>query len=189
MNYKYVKDDFLVDKKLYHYSALNGLEFIEAWRSSRQKYIISDFGSLADLSSVVKVIKSNKTIKPIDTVLAQTILNYIDRPNAINQDIEMVCEWLKIFENKLFLPDNPENWRHARLKDQDIALTRYLLLGCVFEMTYSNTSALPFLNGLLKLLDLILSHFSCPAGVDEYCISWLIRKEAEHVDQLFEVVS
>ena len=177
--YPYASGNLLDDRNTYFYSAYGGIRFLHAWASDRD----DSFTTPALPPPAEKATEVPAAGSRIETaILFECLLNAMANdatPNALT--IEWLSKLVKKFEvTKRIHHAYDENFKAInRENHRDLAL--YLRLAEVFEKAFSITSALPYLNALLKTLDTMCALRDDMSEHQRARLSGLIERERIHV--------
>lgn len=182
--YPYATGDLLDQPNRYSYIQFGSGDFLKAWRDQRAGV----FDGLPEARSAPSG-KISDGINPGSSVETAPLLDHIYakvETNALS-DPE-VGYWLdalvKKFEVTKHIHRAYDGFFKAADKTDYKNLTLYVRLSEVFELAYSKSSDLRFLNVLLKSIDTLCNQASC---LDEDCrsrLGSLIVREKIHVRNL-----
>jgi methionyl-tRNA formyltransferase len=173
--YPYALGDLLESRNTYFYTPFLGKPFLQAWETQR-------VGILSAKGTPEPGPPSVSARKPTDGLL-DTLHEAISRdPGAGSWPA--LDRLLQRFEvTKRIHGEYNDHWRPCDPADYAF-LPRYLRFAEVLELAYEATSALPYLNGLLKCLDTLSALHATLQPDAKGRLDDLIAKEREHVQKL-----
>lgn len=172
--YGYAQGDLLEQPAVYSFSRFGGTAFLDAWRAQRL--------ALLDLRGVPTPSVASADA-PTDLLLQQLLDDLPLEPRAPGA-LQVLARLLQRFEvtkrlhaayNERWRPVDPAAYRTPE---------RYLRFAEALELAYARSSALPWLNGLLKAMD-TLSSLAPQFDADQVArLQRLVRREAAFIEGL-----
>lgn len=181
--YPYAFGDVLENPNTYHYSPYQGHEFLSAWREQRINAQL-DLDARIGLASEVGADAGSATDRMLDTVCRDVARGDVAAEgeavlNSLVQRFE-VTKRLHGEYNAKFRPVDPTDYQ---------SLERYVRFAETLDMAYTLTHRLPYLNALLKCLDILTALSGRLDITQSKRVRQLIDREREHVQRLAEELS
>jgi len=172
LRYPYASGELLEERNTYFYSRYHGSAFLAAWRQQRDAAAGSpNLGSSAPSDD-----------SPTAVLLESLWLSLQDAGNA--ESFAKLDRLLQRFEvSKRVHGAYGDNWRPLDPDDYR-CMGRYLRLAELLELAWTQRNALPYLNGLLKLLDTLCALQGRLDIEQQARLRRLIVSERQHVSAL-----
>ncbi len=194
IEYPYDRGKLLEQRNTYFYTQYMGLSFLKAWQGSRQMVQEKTAGESEILvghavpcDSITALFRLNEW-EETQTVF-QAILAGISGEREEKIAAETLAKrLLKKFEvtkrvhqayNRRCRPKDPGAYKNLAL---------YVRCAEMFEAAYAGFDSLPFLNGLLKCMDILCAYSDTLCSTDLERTAQLIIKEKDHVKLLADRV-
>ena len=154
--YPYADGDLLSSPQAYTYSPFHGSAFFEAWRVSRYNVVSGLTPQAPQLArsqsrSPYGIDGQVDTAVLLETLLADFQLGY--QVDDIN--LNSLLSLLKTFEVTKRIQSVYSKKFYALPESQFYNLSNYLRTGVLFDAAYAMTEKLYFLNGFIKILDIL----------------------------------
>jgi len=182
--YKYSQRNLITNPETYFYSQYEGIQFLIQWQNDRKKFgtCQKDFQVEIFFSQPHNFISTSPVVVSshfLNDLYRQTMQGEISQKNK-----EVIDAVLKRFEitKKIFDTYSADIRPLSESSDLDINL--YLKFGIVIEMMYTTTHELPYLNSLLKVMDIISSVFDYLTKTQKKYSAFLARREEFHLLEL-----
>ncbi len=181
--YPFASGDLLARPNTYFYTPFDGWAFIDAWRTQRGP------GKGTDLAQKPPPDKTPLLRAPDGSIKTERLLEHLfaalHTDEIISNDNKQWLEkLLKKFETTKRIHVAYDNKFRAIDKSQHFNHDLYIRLAEVFERAYTRTGDLPYLNGLLKCVDTLLSFRIHGDAEKEQRLSALVLRERAHIDRL-----
>ncbi|MFT3733889.1 MAG: hypothetical protein QM776_02485 [Rhodocyclaceae bacterium] len=171
--YAYASGDLLEERNTYFYSVFQGAGFLDAWRAQRDAALSAPCLNHDDVSP-----DTSPTAALLEALW--TTLQAGPDPQAC----ATLAHLLQRFEvSKRVHGAYGPNWRPLDPADY-LRLDRYLRLAELLDLAWSRDTALPWLNGLLKLLDTLTALQGRLSAPQQQRLRRLIANEGAHVTAL-----
>lgn len=186
--YPYAAGDPVATPQAYTYTPFQGAPFLNSWQRARQDTVSGirptepPAARPTTLKETIALIRSKHISTPdlLETLFAAF------RPESTLNDTALTATHglLKAFEtSKRIHTVYTEHFRAApNTEFENLAL--YLRSAEVFEIAYTRTGKLYFLNGLLKIIDTLCAKFNELTDSEQGRVAWLVEREATHVGVL-----
>lgn len=174
--YPYSQGERLEDRNTYFYSAYHGQPFFAAWQHSRHEALARLPAAIAPRVPAAQAAVNDETGYDTEAVLALLLQADLGEPGHRR----LAEHLLQRFEvsKRLYRRYTPAFKAELASGYDNLALYRQFGALCVAMRAQPN--ALPFLNGLLKVIDTLIS---VPPSADGE-LAWLIEQEADWVAAL-----
>ena len=181
--YPYAAGDVLERPNTYYYSVYQGQEFLSAWRKQR-------INAQSDLEARIGTAGSAGagTVSATDRML-DAVCRDIATGGVATESEAVLNSLVQRFEvtkrlhgeyNARFRPVDPGDYR---------SLERYVRFAEVLDAAYTSVRRLPYLNALLKCLDILTALSECLDANQSKRVRQLIDREREHVQRLADKLS
>lgn len=183
--YAYTKRDLLFEPENYHYTPFYGAEFVEAWQHNRllarkQLRHLKDYELLVNQTLLRNESEQSRT----DCEL-MSLIQGVRESTTLDEELrKQTYLWLKRFELRKCLFTNYDRKESGGSRRKLESSLSYLRLGYLFTLTYAAEKDLRFLNGLLKLLDLLISRIGQFDETIDKILSYLISEEKRFIGNL-----
>lgn len=174
LSYAYSAGDLLETPQTYQYSLYQGEAFVEAWRESR-------LAALANLPTPARLLIESATFN--DSADVSRLLGHLCQNLREGQFDSEATYWLprllKKFEvSKRLYAGYEAAAPHRAVAGSDFrALQPYLLLSECMLHGWKASSAAYYLNGLLKLMDTLVSQQARLSPEQAAYLAWLLIQE------------
>jgi len=184
--YTYASGDLLKKPNAYFYTKFEGVEFLRSWRKQRDEVLKScgdarmpdfriglSYQNFSKRMAESEVVDCSMTLSSLSEELAETMRN----PEEVFQWVDFFVKRFELF--KRIHTSYKKNLRALDIKDyQEIKL--YFQAAAVFELAYTNTHELPYLNVLIKIIDTLCSLQHKLSDRENGWLAWLILEEKKH---------
>lgn len=189
-DYKYAKGDLLSSPNTYFYTAYQGREFIESWKSSRS-------ATVKGIEPLQVLVESGHII-PLSDVLKRSVIETVVLLDSLYADIckhesgisseagLLVNTFLKKFEVSKRVYRFYDGDFKAVNKQAYSDLPLYLRLAEIFEKAYVRLGNIQYLNVLLKIVDTLCSFSDLLREAEKSRLALLIEQEFKHIKELAE---
>jgi hypothetical protein len=181
VEYTYANGDLLEKPNTYFYSAYQGESFVLAWADSRADCLAAC--STADATDLSTNDERNSEISPTGSYLQKltALLTAKDIPVADRKNLDAI---LRNFEAKkrLYQDYNPGFTSKDRTDYRELGL--YVVFADLMVGAYRKWQELPYLNALIKCMDILCAHCTELLVSEKLKMRNLIDAEAEYVNQL-----
>lgn len=175
VSYDYAFGDLLENRNSYFYTKFHGDVFLTAWRDKREAVLREK----NDPSCPIK----DDGNTPIDNLLTQLRFD-LTSDKIPSKTLQLLNRLVQRFEVTKRLHDEyNENWRPIDPQKYH-GLERYVLFAEVLDLAYISTSALPYLNALLKCMDTLIALHNRMGSLQKTRICNLITCERRHIENL-----
>lgn len=182
VDYAYARGDLLGQPNTYFYSAFQGKGFIEAWERSRAKCLESCLSAISFEGGFVKA-GVEEIISPTGLYLdkLKAFFSAADIPSEERKNLDAI---LRNFEAKkrIYQNYNPGFTSKDRSDFREIGL--YVSFAELMVLSYEKWQELPYLNALIKCMDILCAHCADLRGSEKRRMCSLIDAEAIYVGQL-----
>ncbi len=188
IEYKYNQGDLLNNPQNYNFTEFGNWDFLNAFKKSRNKFLISSNISSDLFENLFKLMIPNthidytfhdkiETEKYLKIILMEIHQNSFFNYDHIDIFVKKFELTKKLFEkyNKIFIP----------ISENCFNLTNYILLSFICLLCYKQEKNLKYLNTSLKLNDTLTNQIS---KNHKYLIplEYLIKIELNFIDELIE---
>jgi len=184
----------LIERNTYFYTPYRGIEFLEAWKSDRDR-VTSLLGDSILEPPTVEVRATPKELldkisvgETIETrLLLDTLYKYMIESNEEQSQVEnilLIDKMVKKFEVNKRIHDAYNGGFKAADREAYKTLDLYVRAADVFELTYSFSGMLPYLNVLLKCIDTLCAVNAELNAVQKARLVWHIHREKSHIIKL-----
>jgi len=185
--YNFDKDNRLENRNTYFYVPFHGREFLDQWRASRAEVLSQSElpGNSFDSDGAVSVGEP-----PYRTeLLLCSLHSSLSKPGDENyKALSIIDKLLLRFEvTKRIYTEYDQDYR-AYNRDSYYKLSLYLMFGELLVKALENTKKLTYLNGLLKLLDSLISIKQSLSEKEIQRLAWLCEQERIHVENVMSTV-
>lgn len=172
--YEYATGDLLEKPNRYFYTPFHGADFLRAWREQREKACSFSAEGAAEQRS--------RSECPVERLIDQIQhgLSSEHRPSAV-QRLDRLLQRFEV--TKRLHGEYTENWRPVDPLDY-YDMERYVQFGELLERAYAETAGLPFLNALLKCIDILTAHCQQLTAPQSERVTSLVLKERRYVEEL-----
>ena len=184
MSYSYTDGDKIASPNTYFYTEYNGQEFLNSYFGNR-KSILRKMKDEVEPSFSENDIETDQSLIQTSIYLDYLYTSLQSQNHSRNADIFAEINLiLKKFEVSkriydFYLPE------FKKSDDSDFKnLNNYLKLASVLSRSYEITKKLNYLNGMLKVIDTLISVFNEMSELEKKNLAWLIRMEIDHVGKL-----
>jgi len=184
MSYSYTDGDKIASPNTYFYTEYNGQEFLNSYFGNRKSI-------LRKMKDAVEPTFSENDIETDQSLIQTSIyLDYLytslqsqnhSRNADIFAEINLILKKFEVSKRiyDFYLPE------FKKSDDSDFKnLNNYLKLASVLSRSYEITKKLNYLNGMLKVIDTLISVFNEMSELEKKNLAWLIRMEIDHVGKL-----
>ena len=184
MSYSYTDGDKIASPNTYFYTEYNGQEFLNSYFGNRKSI-------LRKMKDAVEPTFSENDIETDQSLIQTSIyLDYLytslqsqnhSRNADIFAEINLILKKFEVSKRiyDFYLPE------FKKSDDSDFKnLNNYLKLASVLSRSYEITKKLNYLNGMLKVIDTLISVFNEMSELEKKNLAWLIRLEIDHVGKL-----
>ena len=184
MSYSYTDGDKIASPNTYFYTEYNGQEFLNSYFGNRKSI-------LRKMKDAVEPTFSENDIETDQSLIQTSIyLDYLytslqsqnhSRNADIFAEINLILKKFEVSKRiyDFYLPE------FKKSDDSDFKnLNNYLKLASVLSRSYEITNKLNYLNGMLKVIDTLISVFNEMSELEKKNLAWLIRLEIDHVGKL-----
>ncbi len=184
MSYSYTDGDKIASPNTYFYTEYNGQEFLNSYFGNRKSI-------LRKTKDAVEPMFSENDIETDQSLIRTSIyLDYLytslqsqnhSRNADIFAEINLILKKFEVSKRiyDFYLPE------FKKSDDSDFKnLNNYLKLASVLSRSYEITNKLNYLNGMLKVIDTLISVFNEMSELEKKNLAWLIRLEIDHVGKL-----
>ena len=184
MSYSYTDGDKIASPNTYFYTEYNGQEFLNSYFGNRKSI-------LRKMKDAVEPTFSENDIETDQSLIQTSIyLDYLytslqsqnhSRNVDIFAEINLILKKFEVSKRiyDFYLPE------FKKSDDSDFKnLNNYLKLASVLSRSYEITKKLNYLNGMLKVIDTLISVFNEMSELEKKNLAWLIRMEIDHVGKL-----
>ena len=184
MSYSYTDGDKIASPNTYFYTEYNGQEFLNSYFGNRKSI-------LRKMKDAVEPTFSENDIETDQSLIHTTIyLDYLytslqsqnhSRNADIFAEINLILKKFEVSKRiyDFYIPE------FKKSDDSDFKnLNNYLKLASVLSRSYEITNKLNYLNGMLKVIDTLISVFNEMSELEKKNLAWLIRLEIDHVGKL-----
>jgi len=178
IDYPYSQGDRLEERNTYFYSQYHGAAFFPAWRASRQAALVQ----LPPAQAVPLPVAAERNAHPVDTatLLADLLHAAADAPGKRR----LAERLLQRFEvSKRLHRGYDANFKAVADSSYD-DLELYLQFAALCLYQAEQPGALPFLNGLLKIIDSLISILPRLSPTQGAQLAWLIAAEQDWVARI-----
>ncbi len=184
MSYSYTDGDKIASPNTYFYTEYNGQEFLNSYFGNR-KSILRKTKDAVEPTFSENVTETDQSLIQTSIYLDYLYTSLQSQNHSRNADIFAEINLiLKKFEVSkriydFYLPE------FKKSDDSDFKnLNNYLKLASVLSRSYEITKKLNYLNGMLKVIDTLISVFNEMSELEKKNLAWLIRLEIDHVGKL-----
>ena len=179
IDYPYSQGDRLEERNTYFYSQYHGMAFFPAWRASRQ-------AALAQLPAAQAVQLPPAVESSNDDTLdtAELLTGLLHTDAAAPGKRRLVERLLQRFEVSKRLHRRYDSAFKAMADSGYDNLDLYLQFAALCLHQAEQPGALPFLNGLLKVIDSLISIHSRLTPAQGAQLAWLIAAEQDWVSRI-----
>mgnify|MGYP001394299251 CR=1 FL=1 len=184
MSYSYTDGDKIASPNTYFYTEYNGQEFLNSYFGNR-KSILRKTKDAVEPTFSENVTETDQSLIQTSIYLDYLYTSLQSQNHSRNADIFAEINLiLKKFEVSkriydFYLPE------FKKSDDSDFKnLNNYLKLASVLSRSYEITKKLNYLNGMLKVIDTLISVFNEMSELEKKNLAWLIRMEIDHVGKL-----
>jgi len=184
MSYSYTDGDKIASPNTYFYTEYNGQEFLNSYFEDR-KTILRKTKDAVEPSFSENDIETNESLIQTSVYLGYLYTSLQSQNHSRNTDIFAEINLiLKKFEVSkriydFYLPELKKS------DDSDFKnLNNYIKLALVLSRSYEITKKLNYLNGMLKVIDTLISVFNEMSELEKKNLAWLIRMEIDHIGKL-----
>ncbi len=186
MTYPYTDGDKIISPNTYFYTEYNGQKFLEAYLENREMII-------ALIKEAVEPLFGNNDIKIKESFIQTSV--FLEKMNVslqshnhstkteIFSDIDMILKKFEVSKKiyDFYLPEFKTS------VDSDFkTLNNYLQFASILSRSYEITNKLNYLNGMLKVIDTLISVFNELSELEKKNLKWLILMELDHISKLNE---
>lgn len=184
MSYSYTDGDKIASPNTYFYTEYNGQEFLNSYFGNRKSI-------LRKTKDAVEPMFSKNDIETDQSLIHTSIyLDYLytslqsqnhSRNADIFAEINLILKKFEVSKRiyDFYLPE------FKKSDESDFKnLNNYLKLASVLSRSYEITKKLNYLNGMLKVIDTLISVFNEMSELEKKNLAWLIRMEIDHVGKL-----
>ena len=184
MSYSYTDGDKIASPNTYFYTEYNGQEFLNSYFGNRKSIL----RKMKD--AVEPTFSENDTETDQSLIQTSIYLDYLytslqsqnhSRNADIFAEINLILKKFEVSKRiyDFYLPE------FKKSDDSDFKnLNNYLKLASVLSRSYEITKKLNYLNGMLKVIDTLISVFNEMSELEKKNLAWLIRMEIDHVGKL-----
>ena len=184
MSYSYTDGDKIASPNTYFYTEYNGQEFLNSYFGNRKSIL----RKMKD--AVEPTFSENDTETDQSLIQTSIYLDYLytslqsqnhSRNADIFAEINLILKKFEVSKRiyDFYLPE------FKKSDDSDFKnLNNYLKLASVLSRSYEITNKLNYLNGMLKVIDTLISVFNEMSELEKKNLAWLIRMEIDHVGKL-----
>ena len=185
--YPYAHGPLLDERNTYFYSSYGGVEFLEAWKREREVLIgalpppeppSAPRGTHQFPADGAPAIDVGPLLRSLYAAMWHN--TYADRVVALPW-LERLVQRFEVTK-RIFASYGPGLASKGRTNYRHLPL--YVRFAEVMELTYQRTSALPYLNALLKCLDTLSALRAGLGAADSARLAWLCGRERQHVAAL-----
>ena len=184
MSYSYTDGDKIASPNTYFYTEYNGQEFLNSYFGNRKSIL----RKMKD--AVEPTFSENDTETDQSLIQTSIYLDYLytslqsqnhSRNADIFAEINLILKKFEVSKRiyDFYLPE------FKKSDESDFKnLNNYLKLASVLSRSYEITKKLNYLNGMLKVIDTLISVFNEMSELEKKNLAWLIRMEIDHVGKL-----
>ena len=183
--YAYTKRDLLFEPEHYHYTSFSGAEFLETWQQNRL-LARKQLGHSKDYELLInQTLLSNESEQSRTDCALMSLIQDVRASTTLDEELrKKTYLWLKRFELRKCLFTNYDRKESSGPRRKLESSLSYLRLGYLFTLTYAAEKDLRFLNGLLKLSDLLISRIDQFDDSIGKILSYLISEERRFIKNL-----
>lgn len=180
--------DLLDQPNTYFYSEFSGFEFLKAW--SEHRLDISH--QLADAPKTPAFIGhyapgcAPYNAHDLFAYLSDCIRAQPEDTGEYQKGLVIAEKLLKHFEVTKHIYEAYTESIRAVDRTRFRSLSGYVEAAFIFHRYFVASDKLPFLNGLLKIMDIIAAHISEVDPADRAHVRWLLDREREHIEHLMQ---
>lgn len=182
VDYGYARGDLLGQPNTYFYSAFQGKGFIDAWERSRAECLKNCLSAISFEGDIVKA-GFEETFSPTGIYLDElkAFFSAADIPSEERKNLDAI---LRNFEAKkrIYQDYNPGFTSKDRSDYREIGL--YVSFAELMVLSYEKWQELPYLNALIKCMDILCAHCADLQDSEKIRMCSLIDAEAKCVGQL-----
>ena len=173
--YPYASGDLLDQPQTYFYTAYQGKAFLHAWRASRNE-CLSEHASPTCVEATLGNSATGRFLKDLATQLRAQTFDAAERGK--------LDAMLRNFEAKkrIYTDYNPGFTSKDRTDFRDLRL--YIDFAEVLVLAYQRWQALPYLNALLKCVDIVCALHSELPAIEQQRLAQVIAAESGFVTTL-----
>jgi len=184
MSYSYTDGDKIISPNTYFYTKYNGQKFLDAYLENREMII-------SITKEAVEPIFGKNNIEIKESFIQTSVFlekihislqSYNHSTNTdIFSDIDMILKKFEVSKRiyDFYLPE------FKKSVDSDFkTLNNYIQFASILSRSYEITNKLNYLNGMLKVIDTLISVFHELSELEKKNLTWLIKTELDHVIKL-----
>jgi hypothetical protein len=185
--YPYAEGDLLEKPHSYFFSSYQGEEFVSAWASSRSECRTA---SGADSDSGDDLEAEGGSTRPFGTQKYFRELNALfAEPDFPQEDRKNLDSIVRNFEAKKRIYEDYDPGFTSKDRTDYMKLSLYVDFGALLVAAYDRWKALPYLNAMLKTLDILCAHRDMLTVADRLRMDELIDAEERFVSELAQKLS
>lgn len=182
IEYLYASGDLLAQPNTYFYTAFQGVEFISAWESSRAECSAECFSV-----EVVDGKSDNQDVSGDGSSTGQFLNRLIalfDMADLPPEEWRNIDALLRNFEAKKRIYEDYYPGFTSKDRTDYLQLGLYVRFAEVMVLSYRSSQKLPYLNALIKCLDVLCALRTSLSNAEKTRLRGLIAAEGDFVNQL-----
>lgn len=185
MVYKYSKIDRIENPNTYFYTQFQGANFLQAFQGSRSKILDLgikpfevEFGSINPENCQPEFIETSVILGQMYRKLKKD--NNDSRVTGF-EDIDLMLRKFEV--SKMIYESYSKGFKNKPGSNPRVFLN-YVKFASILHYAYLSTKKLNYLNGILKILDTLISVFIELSDEEKCNLCWLIERENDHIESL-----
>ena len=184
MTYSFTDEDKIMSPNTYFYTEFNGQEFLDEYFANRELIIELSKEALEPLF-VISDTQIKESLIQTSVFLEKTYLSlqsHHHSPNAeVFSEVDMILKKFEVSKRiyDFYLP------KFKKSDESDFrTFHNYLHFARILSVSYGITKKLNYLNGMLKVIDSLISVFNELSEKEKKNLAWLAEKELNHIREL-----
>ena len=185
MKYSYAQGNKISKPNTYFYTQFQGSEFIDLFYENRKNII----NLISEAEEPIINVEKKQDIQS-DIIQTSAFLKSFQHECKANLqdadkiDFSGIDLLLKKFEVSKKIYDSYHEGLNNRPESSFSIFSHYINFALILNYSYCITKKLNYLNGMLKIIDTLISIFDELSKKEKQNLSWLILREIEHIQSL-----